>query len=82
MQLRRGQLAAIEFLDHVANASRPLKFVVYGRVASVTRSSITIDSWAYVDKKQTHDANVNRHTLVRAAVTKVSILRPDKNAST
>lgn len=76
-QLRRGQLVAVEFCDHVDNASYPLAFVVFGRLAGITARAISVDSWCYADKRQKYDGNVNRHTIVRAAITKVSILREE-----
>ncbi len=81
MTLRRGQIVAVEFLDHVANASRPLKFVVYGRLAGITRTALSVDSWTYADRRLPADSNVERRTIVRAAITKIWILRKAKEGT-
>lgn len=36
--IRRGQIVAVTFDDHTAGGDSPLRFVVYGEVAVVTRS--------------------------------------------
>ena len=76
MQLRTGQIVAVEFVDHVEDGSQAMAFVVYGRVARVTRAAICIDSWCYANRKTKHDQNCKRYTLVRAAIKRVQQLRP------
>lgn len=70
---RRGHIVAVEFFDHVNGADEALHFVVYGRVASTTRRVICIDSWDYAEDAA-YDPNVERHTIVRAAITKITRL--------
>jgi len=36
--IRKGQIVAITFDDHTAGGDSPLRFVVYGEVAVVSRS--------------------------------------------
>lgn len=73
--IRKGNIVAIEFLDHVNGGNYPWHFVVYGRVNGVTRTSISVDSWDYV-KDAPLDENITRHTIVRAAITKITKLCP------
>lgn len=67
-RIRKGQIVAVDFLDHVEGADHPLAFTVYGRVGCVTPQSITVDSWCYADKTQASDQNVGRFTIVRSAI--------------
>ena len=74
MRLRKGQIVEVEFLDHVEGGSVPLAFVLYGRVAAITREAVVIDSWCYASSTERYDPNVNRHTIVRSAIKRVSQL--------
>lgn len=77
MTIRRGWLVAVEFSDHVDGGSKPERFVVYGRVAKITRREICIDSWDYRDTKRPFDRqNETRYTIIRAAVHKITRLKP------
>lgn len=79
--LRRGQIVAIEFSDHVEGASRAERFVVYGRIAGISRTELSVDCWHYSRKRegQRHDRdNETRYTIVRAAVHKVTRLIPKR----
>lgn len=78
MKLRTGQIVAIEFSDHVEAGSTPLRFIVYGRLSSVTRRALVIDSWRYSDSQYRHDKNEVRFTIVRSAIHSVTQLRPVK----
>jgi len=69
--LRRGQLVEVEFLDHCENASTPLRFVVYGRLSSITKEAIAVDSWCYANKRTRYDCNVRRTTIVRSAIKRI-----------
>lgn len=77
--IRKNQIVAVQFLDHVESASHPLRFILYGRVASHNAKSITVDSWCYADKKTSYDSrNVTRHTIVRSAIEKITLLKEAK----
>ncbi len=87
MRLRRGQVVAIEFLDHCEGGSTPIEFVVFGRLAAVKPQSLTVAAWTYADKakerafphSETHDfkdANLVHFTIVRSAIKKVTVLKP------
>lgn len=78
-RLRRGQIVAVEFDDHCQGGADPIRFVVYGELAEVTRSHLKIDSWAYADRRAAHDPNESRFTLVRAAVRRVTVLVPNNS---
>ena len=75
---RRNQIVEIEFLDHTDNSDKPLRFIVYGRVAAENETSITVDSWCYANRRKLYDGNVNRHTIVKAAVLKITRLVPEE----
>ncbi len=76
MKLRKGQIVAVDFLDH-AEGSRPIRFIAYGRLAFVNRTALVLESWAYADRSKPCDSNVVRHTIVRAAIKNIDILRKD-----
>jgi len=77
MNLRRGHIIAVEFLDHVENGGNsPMRFIVYGRLSSITRSSMTVDCWAYANRKTKRDQNVTRYTIMRSAIKSVTRLVP------
>ena len=76
MRLRTGHIVCVEFADHVEDGSRSMAFMVYGRVSRVTQSVICVDSWCYTDRKKHHDHNCKRWTIVRAAIKKITILKP------
>lgn len=77
MRLRKNQIVQVEFLDHCQNASTPMPFVVYGRLATITPQHLCIDSWAHRDKRHQHDGNVERYTILRSAITKITQLKED-----
>lgn len=68
-------IIAIHFLDHMHNepGDKLRSYIVYGRVAKVSRDSITIDSWAQEDQdnERSVGSEVEAFTLVWAAITKV-----------
>jgi hypothetical protein len=71
MKPRKGQIVRIEFVDHVDGGSNLMHFVVFGRVAIVTKDAISIESWGYVSPKMRYDCNVNRHTIIRSAIKRI-----------
>lgn len=80
MTTRRGHIVAVDFSDHVEGGSKPIRFVVYGRVACITRSAVVVDSWEYRDLKHPHDRNETRYTIVRSAIHKITRLVAAKEA--
>ena len=75
--LRKGQLVAVNFMDHCAG-NRALTFVVWGRLASVGRKALVVEVWGYPNKSDKPDANCERYTILRSAVLSVVRLRLDK----
>jgi hypothetical protein len=71
-------IVAITFSDHVEGGSTAFKFTVYGRLASVTRTTLAVDSWAYVNGKKKHDHNQTRFTIVRSAIHRLVRLKEDE----
>ena len=78
MKLRKGMLVSVEFSDHVENGNRPIKFTVFGRIASITKTTISVDSWAYSNVKHKHDHNQTRFTIVRSAVHRIARLHEEE----
>lgn len=70
-----GDIVECEFLDHVEDGGDPLLFIVWGRLAKVTRIHYEIVSWAYA---QPSDGDVctneKRWTLVKKAVNRISTM--------
>lgn len=73
--MEKGKIYRIEFLDHVQDGSKPIKFEVFGRVAKITKTSVTLLTWGYT-KRLTRDENTNYFTIVRSAITCSEILSP------
>jgi hypothetical protein len=79
MRLSKGQIVKVEFWDHAIGANHAIRFVVYGEVAAVTPTTLSIDSWAYADKSARHDGNETRYTIVRKAITSITQLEKRKD---
>lgn len=67
MKLAKGMLVAITFDDHAKGTDKPLRFVVYGRVAIITRASVTVDCW-HEAGSDVRDDNTEKYTVVRKAI--------------
>ena len=78
MKLRRGMIVEILFSDHVEGASSSYKFRVFGKLVSVTRTTLAVDSWAYANGRKKHDHNQTRFTIVRSAIHRIVHLREDE----
>lgn len=68
--LRKNMHVDVEFVDHTAGP-HTYKFIVSGRIAAVTKTSVSIDCWRYASPKRRYDDNVTRFTILRAAITRV-----------
>lgn len=75
MRLLTGKLVCIEFYDHVENGSSPARFTVCGRIAKISKLALCIDTWFYSNSKTPYDSNVNRFTIVRSAINKITFLK-------
>ena len=72
--MKRGDIVAIAFLDHVEDASKPMKFDVFGRVVRLSNRSVSVACWAHAGSMKV-DHNVKRFTIVRSCILRVDILR-------
>ena len=72
--LKVGELVAVKLLDHFMGSDAPEEVVAVGRVAKVTDQAVTLDWWFYEDPLKERDHNVERVTLVRAAILEVRVL--------
>jgi hypothetical protein len=80
MQLRRGQIIACHFLDHVQGGTSPLRFVAYGRLIHIARDTLTICGWENDPPAKETPANIvdtNRTlwVIMRSAITEIEQLR-------
>jgi len=73
MSIRRGQIVEVDFQDH-AEGSKSMRFVVYGRIVSITRKAIAVECWGYRNKRAKRDANSQTYTIVRGAIHKITQL--------
>ena len=75
-RLRRGQIVAVTFLDHCQGGRDPLQFVVYGRLAAITATCVTIIGWQYAEKSKSLaiDQNSTSWNIVRSAISKITRL--------
>ena len=74
MRLRKGQLVAVRFLDHLECSDQPYDFTVYGRLLSIAPDSLTVGCWTYTDGKENRnltDTNLKCFTIVRSAIKSV-----------
>lgn len=77
MRIRTGQIVAIHFADHCTGSTMtPLRFVVYGRLANISKDSITIAAWDYDPPgKETPpnitDSNRTTFTIVRSCISSI-----------
>jgi hypothetical protein len=74
--LKVNQIIAVEFLDHVQDWPKPLRFMVYGRLISITSESITVETWGYANKRSKRDNNCTNYTIIRSAIKKITQLTP------
>ena len=79
MKYRKGQVVSIRFLDHCEDGSKPIEFIVYGRIGKVCKNCVCVDSWEYANTKQPYDTNEKRFTILRSAVLEVKRLVEDKS---
>lgn len=66
-----GDEVRIDFIDHVEGTDEVERYLVYGRVAKVTRESYTVDSWAMKDPSRDRDAdrdNITTFTIIRGTI--------------
>ncbi len=72
MKLRRGLIVEVEFSDHAEATTRPIRFIVYGRIVSITLRHVAVDAWHYTRAGYKLDQNVTRFTIVRSAIHRIT----------
>ena len=77
IRLRRGQIVAVTFLDHCEGGSLPLAFTVYGRLAAVTETCLTIIGWEYAEKTKRFavDRNTTPWNILRSCISQIVHLK-------
>ena len=71
-----GDVVAITFCDHCQGGRELLRFTVYGRVAHIENSFISVNCWEYAADPDADDDNVDCYTIARAAIETVQRLAP------
>lgn len=74
--MKRGDIVAITFLDHVesGDGAKAARFVVYGRVVRVDRLAVIVASWAYASRAKRCDHNTTTYTILRSCITRIDKL--------
>lgn len=75
--VKPGDVVAIRFDDHVEDSDDVYEFIVYGRVAKVSRKAITVDSWALADPDSDRDddrENIKSFTILRRVINSIEVL--------
>ena len=79
MKARRGMIVKITFSDHGEGGGSCFKFTVVGKLASITRSTLAVDSWYYTSTKMRYESvNCTRFTIVRSAIHRIVRLKEDE----
>jgi hypothetical protein len=73
--IKIGDIIEIIFLDHVEDGEKPLKFIVYGRIKKIKKDYISVESWAYYDKKLDTDLNCKLFTILKSCIIKINKLK-------
>jgi hypothetical protein len=76
--LKEGSIVELTFLDHVEDGPEPIEFMVWGRVSGMTKRSLSVECWGYaskVDEASHGDHNIKSFTIVKRAVTAISLLK-------
>ena len=71
--IRRGHIVEVDFEDH-AEGQKSMRFVVYGRIISLTRKAISVECWGYRNKRAKRDLNSQTYTIVRGAIHSITRL--------
>lgn len=74
--MKKNDIVAVTFLDHVESGPGvgPLKFTVYGRVASVDARAVVVCAWAYADTRRRLDHNTTAFTILRSCILRATTL--------
>ena len=76
--MKKGEIWAVKFLDHVEDGKKPMTFEVFGRVLRVGKRSVTLASWDYAGGKGKRDRdNMKTFCLVLSCIIDAQRLRVD-----
>lgn len=73
-----GNIVELRFWDHHEGCEDPVEYLVYGRVHKVTPLAITVHTWALPKPGPVPEdmaSNIHQFSIVRNAITKISILK-------
>ena len=75
--MKKGEIWAVKFLDHVEDGKKPMTFEVFGRVLRVGKRSVTLASWDYAGGKGRDRDNMKTFCIVQSTVIEAQRLRVD-----
>jgi hypothetical protein len=75
--MKKGEIWAVKFLDHVEDGKKPMTFEVFGRVLRVGKRSVTLASWDYAGGKGRDRDNIKTFCIVQSTVIEAQRLRVD-----
>ena len=75
--MKKGEIWAVKFLDHVEDGRKPLLFECFGRVVRVGKRSVTLASWDYAGGKGRDRDNMKTFCIVQSTVIEAQRLRVD-----
>jgi len=75
--MKKGEIWAVKFLDHVEDGKKPMTFEVFGRVLRVGKRSVTLASWDYEAGKGRDSSNIKTFCIVKSTVIEAQRLRVD-----
>jgi len=71
-----GRVVEVRFADHCENGDGPMPTVAYGRLVDVARGHVILGGWMPLLDDATDDS-YTRWTIVRSAISSVTLLKPD-----
>lgn len=83
--VKKGDIVRVRFWDH-ASGQKPMEFYCFGRVSRVTKLSIVLETWAFVNqrkaKAETTDLfhNQDHTTLIRSTITEITHYAPERQS--
>ena len=78
-KVKIGDVVCLAFDDHVEGSDRVEEYLVFGRVAAVTKKSIVVDSWALKDPSADRELdreNIKTFTILRRVINEITVYAP------
>tara|TARA_R110002051_G_scaffold274391_3_gene335108 strand:- start:129 stop:371 length:243 start_codon:yes stop_codon:yes gene_type:complete len=72
--MRKGQIVAIRFLDHVEDGEGPMEFSLIGRVMAQDKAAVTIVCWDYLNPEDRDLSNMKTFNILKSCINDVAQL--------